>query len=436
MSLVKSTKQSDLQSFGELEKYLYGGHDAFSFFNLDIKKCMPFVQSQIEITKQNGTANFGYTWSLVIDNNSGDYLQQSWLELEFPEIKLLPSNSFGENGRIRWTDNLMHNIIDECTLTFNDTVITKLDNFSLDFLSEFNVNSNFYKGYMKNIGNNKNCEPNKILSTQTLILNLPLFFTKDTGNSIPLAALPHTDIRINFKFKNWENLLILENTESVDVNPIIPKVGKDIEIIPFIKTAKVFGDFITVSDEERTKMTIKNKIMMIEQISTSPRQMVVNGENSTKIDLLFKQSVKSIYFAIRNTSFKNIWSNYDEGHSKFIGGVFDKNTKNNIIKSASIKYNDKVRVPEMSSHYFNYIVPLHHATKIPEKSGMYMYSYALNSGSDPSGGVNLSRIDNPSLHINITEEAINSTDKFELIVVAVSNNIIKISDGIVSFPVV
>lgn len=432
-----NTKQSDLQSFGELEKHFYGGPDSYSFFNRDIKKCMPFTQSSLKIKKSNGSANFGFNWSVVVNNNDGDYLTNTWLCITVPEVRLKPDNIYGDKGVIRWTENLMHNLIEECSLCFNDVVISKLDNFSLDFFSEFNTEESKYKKYMENIGNIKALSyPNTVLKSKNLFLPLPLFFTKDTGNAIPLLSLPHTEIKFNFKFRNWENLLILENTTFVDPNPSVPVVDRDIEGTPSFVNAELFGNFITVSEEERMKVSVRSKTMIVEQVQTSPRQMVTPSDKSTKIDLLFKQSVKTLYFAIRNTTFKNVWSNYNYDHDKFIGGVFTKNSENNIIKSASLKYNDRYRVEEMPSEYFQYIAPWNHSERIPDKHGLLMYTYSLNQKEvDPAGGVSLSRIDNPSLEINLTESSQKTKDNMELIVVAVTNNIIKISEGMVTFPV-
>lgn len=433
---MSNVKQIDLQSFGELEKFLYGGDDAFSFFNRDIKKCTPFTQIPLEISKCNGTANFGYTWSVVVDNKDGDYLINSWIMLEIPEVEILETNRYKDNGFLRWTENLLHNLIEECTLTFNDLVVSKLDSFALDFLAEFNNKENKYNEYIKKIGNIPELVmPSKKLLARKLILPLPLFFCKDTGNAIPLSALPNTEIRINIKFRNWEQLLILDNSVFVDLKPEVPVYAKDIKEVPQIKFCKLFGTFVTVSDAEHKKIGVKNKYMVIEQIQTSPRQMI--SENNTRIDLLFKQSIKTLFFAVRNTTFKNVWSNYTKTHDNYVGEIFIKNPGEQIIESASIKYNEKDRVCEMPIEYFKYVSPWFNSERTPSKEGMYMYSYALDQNSvDPTGGISINKIQNPSLNIKLKDLEKSKKDNFELIVLAVSNNIIKISEGVISFPII
>lgn len=433
-----STKQSELQSYGELEKYLYGGNEAFSFFHRNIRKCMPFVQSPILINKSNGTSNFGYSWSLVVDNNQGDYLSYIWLEVITPEIKLDTKNIYGETGTIRWTENLLHNLIDDVTLTFNDTVVGKINNYALDFITEFSNSESKHSGYLKNIGNIKELtDPSKYLPSKKLFLPLPLFFSKDTGNAIPLTALPHTEIKINFKFREWEELLIFENNAHIEPKHTAIVVGRDIVKAPFLDSVKLFGNFITVSNEERLKIGINSRNMVIEQIQTSPRQLINKSASKNKMELMFKSNVKAIYFGIRNSTYKSVWSNYTYETPRFVNGILVQNKHPDIIDSASIKYGNQDRVIDISSEYFKFINPWFHSSRIPNKDGIYMYSFALNNSYiDGNGGANISRVENPSLEVTLNPQCKKSNDNFELIVVGVTKNIMTISEGVVHFPVV
>lgn len=430
---------NDLKSFGELEKYIYGGDESFSYFNREVVKCSPFTHFPSKITKTNGTANFGYTWSIMVNNSTGDYLSKTLLCIDLPEIELLQNNSRSENATIRWTENLAHNLIEECTLTFNDIVINKLDSFVLDFISEFCYDDSKYRANRENVGNYLS-KPCKRLPRAKLMLDLPLFFSKDFGSSIPLAALPNTEIMINFKFRNWEQLLIMEDSTAVDAVTWIPAVGKDIASTPVIKGASVYGDFIVVSPEERAKLKVSNKTMIVEQFQTSPRQMV-SSEGQIKMDLLFKNSVKSLYFAVRNSTLKNSWSNYTQGFSKFHGGVFVEKSKygfpEHFLEKASIKYGNNYRVENMPIEYFHSISPIYFYKSAPKKNGLYAYGFSIDQESiDATGSVAMQRADNPSLELDLSKEgkiAIESGETFELVVVASSYNVMKLSEGLLTF---
>lgn len=429
------TSENDLRSYGELERVMYGGPNARSYFNRDVNKCTPLVQLPKEIImNRTGTPNFGFSWSVIVDKDYGDYLTNMWVMVELPEVKLDPKNTYGESGTLRWTENIMHNLIKEVILYFNDQCVSKLDNFTLDFLSEFQLSSEKYDAYMKNIGNIPQLtQPSKHLKAKKLFLPLPMFFCKDTGNAIPLTALPHTEIKVVFKFRDWENLLILDNKSAADIYPISPIVGRDIEVEPTLKTTQLFGNFVSLCHAERLKLGVKKFNMIIEQFQTLPRQVVSVTEDN-KISLNLKNSVKALYFAVKNSNYKNIWSNYNYDQDKFVGDLFVKNKDKFIIDTAAIQYNEHYRVPEVSVEYYSFINPWYHSKRIPVKDGMYMYSYALHqSVVDPCGSSALSRIDNPTLSIKLTEEAKKCKDKFEMIVVASSNTIVKISEGVLSF---
>lgn len=430
---------NDLKSFGELEKYIYGGEESFSYFNREVVKCSPFTHFPSKITKTNGTANFGYTWSIMVNNSTADYLTKTLLCVDLPEVELLPSNSRSENATLRWTENLAHNLIEECTLTFNDIVINKLDSFVLDFISEFCYDDSKYRVNRENIGNYL-AKPSKKLAGTKLFLDLPLFFSKDFGSAIPLAALPNTEIMINFKFRNWEQLLIMEDSTAVDAVTWTPIVGKDITTTPVIKSAAVYGDFVTVSAEERARLKVSNKTMIVEQFQTSPRQMVSAG-GPIKMDLLFKNSVKSLYFAVRNSTLKNSWSNYTQGFSKFHGGIFAEKAKygypEHFLEKASIKYGTNFRVEDMPIEYFHSISPMYFYKSTPKKNGLYAYGFAIDQESiDATGSVAMQRADNPSIELDISPEgkkAIDAGETFELVVVASSYNVMKLSEGLLTF---
>lgn len=425
---------SDIHYFGDLERYLYGGSESYSYFNRNQIKCNPLSQSQHEILKRNGTANFGYSWFGIVNNNKGDYLTNCWLHVVIPEVKLSPNNIHGDKGVLRWTDNLLHNLIDDFKILVNDRVIYQLNNFSLDLISQFSIPEDKFKSYTKNIGNIKELTtPNTVLPSKSLFLPLPLFFSKDSGLALPLASIPHTEIKFNFSFKDYTDLLIFENKSYLNAKPEVPVLNRDILVAPFLEEVKLFGEFINVGEEERKKISIKNRSMIFEQVQTSPRQMV-SGDPET-IDLLFKHSIKTIFFAVRNCTFKNVWSNYKMSNKKYVNEILSEEDCKEIIKTVSIKYDEKYRVENMPAIFFRDINSWYHSNRIPTTEGVYNFNFCLDQNSiEPSGGISLSRISSPSINFTFSKELKESKDNFELIIVALSNNILQISEGVINTP--
>lgn len=69
--------------------------------------------------------------------------------------------------------------------------------------------------------------------------------------------------------------------------------------------------------------------------------------------------------------------------------------------------------------------PYQHHTRVPA-TGIYCYSFALNPEQhQPSGTVNMSRIDNATLLLNLST----STDPVKLRVYAVNYNVLRIMAG-------
>jgi hypothetical protein len=135
MSITTSNITSgfiDLATFDEVEKYMYGGPDATTYFVRETRKSTWFTQIPITLPSSSGEANFGNEWSVNVIR-TGDYLLHTWLRLKLPSVQAAP------NLFIRWTRNLMHNLVRECTLTFNDLVAARFDNYHLDFWAAFTV---------------------------------------------------------------------------------------------------------------------------------------------------------------------------------------------------------------------------------------------------------------------------------------------------------
>ena len=144
MSLTNSNVTSgfiDLATFDEIEKYMYGGPDATAYFVRETRKSTWFTQVPVVLSKASGgNPDFGSQWSVAI-SRAGDYLLQTWLRVDTPLVTLQNTiasvnatgvYTSGAGGVstvcnfIRWTRNFMHNLVVECSITFNDLVAATL----------------------------------------------------------------------------------------------------------------------------------------------------------------------------------------------------------------------------------------------------------------------------------------------------------------------
>lgn len=216
----------DLATYDEQEKYMYGGRNATAYFVRETRKSTWFTQVPVVLSKCSGSPAFGQEWSVQI-SRAGDYLLQTWLRVELPEVCITSSTVAANAGTslsgtaigcvgVRWTRNLGHALIRECCLTFNDLVAARFDNYHLDFWAAFTTPAGKQNGYdnmIGNIGQLAGLGDSNVLPAAVLNIPLPFFYTRDSGVALPTAALPYNDMRIQFQFRNLGELLIADHCQ-------------------------------------------------------------------------------------------------------------------------------------------------------------------------------------------------------------------------------
>jgi hypothetical protein len=489
MSIATSNLTSgfiDLATYDEQEKYTYGGSESIAYFVREVRKSTWFTQVPVVLSKSSGQSGFGQQWSVSI-SRAGDYLLHTWLRVVLPAVTATAVNgtTLGSTSTVasvlRWTRNLMHNLIQECSITFNDLVAARFDNFHLDFWSSFTVPSGKRNGYNVMIGNvNQLINPvaanplilvgqggaqtttsvvagqQQVLPSQVLNLPLPFFFTRDSGIALPTAALPYNEMRINFSFRNWTDLLIKDvyipsaaMVGSVSATPAftssaggavttrpgywvsVPAQQSDVVTAPEIgNSCQVWANYAIVSNEERKKMACAPRDILIEQVQTAPLQSfntngtinttgligIANGTQITpQFDIRFSHAVKVLFWAARNKANYSAWSNYTSDPQFPLGphqsgniaadptvsalfGVVDFTAGSDPVDNTSLIYENTQRLQNMGSDYFSLVNPWFHSPVIPLETGYHSYSYSLDyCNIDPMGSTNYGKLTNVSI---------------------------------------
>ena len=440
----------DLATFDEIEKYMYGGQDATAYFVRETRKATWFSQVPVVLSRAAGSPAFNQEWSVSI-SRAGDYLLQTWLRLTTPAVTLAAVNGAGNaNGYIRWTRNFMHNIVRECTITFNDLVAARFDNYHLDFWSAFTVPAGKRNGYNNMIGNFDDMTRahgvGDTIPAFTLNLPLPFFYGRDSGVALPTAALPYNEMRINFAFRDWTELLILENASLV-AEQRVPVQASDLTTgTPTLGQTQVWANYAIVSNDERKRMACAPRDILIEQVQTSPRQSFTPATNPQQsFDIRFSHAIKVLFFSARNSTSRAEWSNYVTASPVNNAGVvtFATAAAADPILQTTLTYENTNRLAQMGSDYFSLLNPYFHAPVIPLDTGYHMYSYSLDFIClDPLGSTNYGKLTNVSIAPEASQAAVtaangtgalgsgaNFAQQFEFLVTAVNNNIIRISGG-------
>jgi hypothetical protein len=461
----------DLASFDEPEKYLYGGSNAVTYFVKQVRKATWFTVVPVVLSR-TGNSQFGSQFSVTI-SRAGDYLIRSWLRVQIPAISVtFTSGNVPVSGwtaascGLRWTRNLMHNLVKECSITFNDLVEARFDNFFLDFWAAFTIPAGKRNGYQNMIGNFEELTNPKAInanptSLPSAVLNLPLPFShfRETGISLPAAALPYNEMKINFLFRNWYELLIVDNYALGVSAPAQQSLLSQ----PPQLVADVWAEYALVSNMERMQMGKAPRDMLIEQVQTAPTQTFnasANAANNNIFNVHFAHSVKALFFGVQNTTNSSEWSNYTAASPVPTnqGVVFSPALASDPINATSLYYENTQRLSGMGSDYYSLIQPWYTAVSIPLETGYHLYSYSLDLlNTNPMGSTNYGKLTNVSLSFNASADAVTAAavpssatlgspgalvqqgagiaQQYQAVVMALNHNIIRIAGGALGFPV-
>ncbi len=453
MSNTVTSAFIDLATFDEIEKYLYNGPTAITYFVRCVRKSTWFAQVPVPLTQNAGNPNFNGDVAFQI-SRAGDYLIHVWLRATLPEVSAEYSNGVSTTGSgIRWVANVGHNLIDLTYITFNDLKVQEFDSYWLDMWTAFTVSASKRTGYNNMIGNIHDLTtPALTLPAYTINVPLPFFFTRDTGIALPTAALPYNEMRINFEFRDWRELLII----GPDTNLLTAASNIN------LTNVQLWANYAVVSNEERVKMGKCPRDMVIEQVqrnggrSFPASQIGVNANAS--YDIRMSHSVKALFWNVANTTIcystasgssvpnqAREWSNYTTGgtcscvpnDNLYVVGLDGTDP----VASSSLLYENTYRLFEMGSDYFSLVQPWYFWTTIPEETGYHVYSFALHPESmDPSASTNFGKLTNVSLQLTPSADAVEANDcdtpqTFQVYIRALNFNIVRISGGALGLPV-
>ncbi len=457
----------DLATFDELEKYMYGGDQAVSYFVRKVRKSTWFTVVPVVLSKSAGSAQFGNQWGVNI-SRAGDYLLRTFLRVTIPSVSINQAgNRFGANGRLRWTRNLMHALIRECAITFNDLVEMRFDNFYLDFWSQFAMPSGKKNGYQNMIGNIEDLtnplgissSGGLVLPQATLNVPLPICHARDTGVGLPTAALPYNDMRLNFSFRDWTELLILDNVyvPAAGATPASGGVScaasiTDVIAAPVLSQVDVWAEYGIVSNNERKQMGQAPRDILIEQVQTVPT-VAFNATSVSQADIRLSHAVKWFSFSARNTTNPAEHANYTcASPVPQVNGVnFSADLASDPISTVTLLYENTQRLSGMGADYFSLVNPWYNAVSIPGETGYHMYSYSLDIMSvNPMGSTNFGKLTNVTISVTPSPDAQTAAttggtltapnaafvlkgagiqQQFQMVLVAINSNIVRVSGG-------
>lgn len=489
-TVALTTAFIDLSTYDEIECFMYGGRSVNKFRKM-IRKSSWFTIIAAQLNRCGTTGDFNSEMQAMF-SRAGDYIRDVWLRVQTPVVRSKPGY------QARWTRNLGHNLIEEAYLHYNDLTVNKITNYHMDFLHAFMCPAGKVNGYENMIGNidpliNPYDEYNGYDAIQTpgnpanttgrsvnlpaawLNIPLPFYFTGDPSDAIIQAACPFNDVRITLKFRDWRNLLLVDellytrpagSTETATTrvlveSPTWANVLEDTNLR--LSNCQVWAHYAVIPNGDREKISEECEIdAVISQVQSITPLSVGTGVTSRGTDLRFAHSIRALYFAMRNTTIRNEWSNYSTHIPRGIGTDASENhgivlrpigTADPIAR-AILTYENVDRV-NMDSDYYTLIAPWYSANRIPEQTGYHLLSYANKLDKlEPDGSTNFARLASVNLNMIFSDTAIaqmadaNTTvdpwnpeyhstkASFEIIITASNLTVLRHQGGSVGFPVI
>lgn len=241
---------------------------------------------------------------------------------------------------------------------------------------------------------------------RTLYVPLPFYFTRHSGNALPLVSLQFHSLQVHVTFAPLRSLI---QVSDVDVQVVKCRGGAPIgnnDLAACLDSTYVYLDI-----DERDRFAIGQFMQLITQVQyhTSRSQ---NGKLSTQLN--FNHPTLELIWAVQRKC---------QGDTNNTFDYWGKHGRDPIHR-ACLKINNLPRF-DREAAYFRLVQPYQAHTNIPH-GAIYCYSFALEPEScQPSGSLNFSRIDNTEFSLDMAEDL-----DVSLIVFARNVNVLRFKEGL------
>lgn len=409
-----------LAAVGSQDTYLTVDPEV-SFFKMSYNRHTNFAIETIPAIF-NGTPEFGQRVTCTIPRN-GDLVTGMFLKVELQDLN--PGNHMCPH--FFWTNSIGHALIEEIELEIGGTLIDKQYGAWLEIWAELTQKEEKLVGFEKMIGkmhdNNTNLTQYNECHGRAMSLMVPLsfYFCRDVRLALPLIALQYHDVKINLKINSLDKCVWIHGNHTLSE---LPSTAKNIGLNLMI-------DYVYMDTDERRMMAQNTHEYLIEQVQYVNDSIPKNLTSKNVCLSSLNHPCKELIWAIEEQSDETLPFTYAklaiETETDANGVVTNSTvvTTNETFKNAKMVINGHDRMCEMDSMYYRYMVPFQRHTRVPGKP-IYCYSFALKpEDSNPTGTINMSRVDNSQLVFEF-DSAINNRNIHAF---AVNYNVLKVQSG-------
>ena len=379
-----------LVAYGAQDVYLTG-NPQITFFKVVYRRHTNFAIESIEQPFTGGTADFGRKVVCQVARNA-DLMHRVYLQVDLPALS---------GTDCYWVENIGNVLISEVSIEIGGQQIDKHYGVFMHIWNQLTVNAEKSAGYDVMIGNTTTLTTNEAPTTSTpattLYVPFRFWFCENAGLALPLIALQYHDVRFNVTFRSLAD--VTKGTVSGT---------------PSLANASLYVDYIYLDTDERRQFAQVQHEYLIEQLQFTGEESYASSTTNLNTKINFNHPVKELIWVFQQDSDASAksWTTFN-------------NSAAHILSSAKLQLNGQDRFSSRKAEYFNYVQPYQHHTRIPAV-GVYTYSFALNPEQhQPSGSVNMSRIDNATFNFVLASGAAAG----KLRVYARNNNVLRIMAG-------
>ena len=347
-----------------------------TFWKSVYRRHTQFAIESIENTF-NGIADFAKKPNVLISRN-GDMIYHIWLRVALSALT-------ATSGTVNWSRYLGHVLINSVEFQIGGSKIDKHYGDWLTIWNELTQMAEKQDAYNQLIGNTSGMyTPAASIAARVVYVPLQFTFNRNAGAALPLIALRNHDVKLEFDFRAAASCFTGTATA------------------PTFTNASLWVDYVYLDEDERRKYAREAHEYLIEQVQFTGEETKAASAAAQNYTLNFNHPVKFLAWVAPNTASETAleWSNYTDST-----GYAGANTMTNSAQSSKLLINGNDRFPPREADYFGLIQPYDYFPRVPA-TGIYVYSFALFPPQlQPSGAINLSRIEKAILQLVFTGTA-------------------------------
>ncbi len=348
------------------------------------------------------TVNFGKKSSVIIPRDA-HMLSKMYLYIKLPQ--LTPTSG----TYACWSDTIGYGIFSSpIELTIGGTIIEKLYPEALDILDEFGLGKN------KTLGMNEMLLKSDVFVSgihnaereTELMIPLNFWFCKDYSLALPVLSLTNQEIKINFSFKNFQDVINYDGVTPPDTVSILD--------------SKIFAEYIYFPQDFANAFMNKEHFYCVDQTVFNGLEKINTGSGikSYSSKLSFTNPLKELFFACVDSE------NYDT-NNYFNYSMFG--SEDSIVKEINMLFDNKFLFDSyFPESIFRQLYTNNNHTVIPDK---YIYTIPFGirpEDNQPTGNIVLPYFSDVKLALKLNPNLINDV---YLYIFGRVYNFISISNG-------